>query len=100
MNQRPKITLTLSFVAYHKFYHSAINNKEKELSTRRTLHADVNTRKGANGELFIDSIPDFVPKSNSFDENFSKMLIRVVKKTIGLNADGFNITSFFWRILR
>lgn len=29
-------------------------NKEKESSTRRTLHADVNTRKGANGELFLD----------------------------------------------
>lgn len=33
-------------------------NAEKESSTRRTLHADVNTRKGANGELFLDnSIP-------------------------------------------
>ena len=31
---------------------------EKESSTRRTLHAAVNTIKGANGELFIgDSIP-------------------------------------------
>ena len=29
-------------------------NAEKESSTRRTLHADVNTRKGANGELFLD----------------------------------------------
>ena len=33
-------------------------NAEKESSTRRTLHADVITRKGNNGELFLeDSIP-------------------------------------------
>ena len=31
-------------------------NAEKESSTRRTLHAAVNTRKGANGELFIEDI--------------------------------------------
>ena len=37
-------------------------NAEKESSTRRTLHADVNTRKGANGELFLDdSIHDSEP---------------------------------------
>jgi len=30
-------------------------NAEKEPSTRRTLHADVSTRKGANGELFLDN---------------------------------------------
>ncbi len=29
-------------------------NAEKEPSTRRTLHADVSTRKGANGELFLE----------------------------------------------
>jgi hypothetical protein len=29
-------------------------NAEKESSTRRTLHAGVNTREGANGELFLD----------------------------------------------
>ena len=29
---------------------------EKEPPTRRTLHADVNTHKGANGELFVDEI--------------------------------------------
>ena len=28
---------------------------EKEFSTRQTLHADVSTRKGANGELFLDN---------------------------------------------
>ena len=28
-------------------------NAEEESSTRRTLHADVNTRTGANGELLI-----------------------------------------------
>ena len=29
-------------------------NAEKESSTRQTLHADVSTRKGTNGELFLD----------------------------------------------
>ena len=31
-------------------------NAEKESSTQRTLHAAVNTYKGANGELFLDDI--------------------------------------------
>ena len=44
-------------------------NAEKESSTRRTLHADVNTRKGANGELFLDnSIPQ---PSDSVNNKFS-----------------------------
>ena len=29
-------------------------NAEKEPSTRQTLHADVSTRKGTNGKLFLD----------------------------------------------
>ena len=37
-------------------------NAEKEPSTRRTLHADVSTVKGANGELFIESIPQTAQK--------------------------------------
>lgn len=42
-------------------------NAEKESSTRRTLHAAVNTYKGANGELFID---DMIPQeSSSVKEN-------------------------------
>lgn len=41
-------------------------NAEKESPTRRTLHADVNTYKGANGELFLDnSIPQSNEKVNS-----------------------------------
>ena len=32
----------------------------------------MNTQKGANGELFIDSISDSAEKSNSFDKNSSK----------------------------
>lgn len=41
-------------------------NAEKESSTRQTLHAAVNTHKGANGELFLDdsiSQPDDSVKS-------------------------------------
>ena len=47
--------------------------EKEEPSTRRTLHADVNTRKGANGELFIDSIPDSVEKINPTGENSEKI---------------------------
>ena len=36
---------------------------EKKPSTRQTLHAAVSTRKGTNGELFIDSIPQSPEKS-------------------------------------
>ena len=45
-------------------------NAEKESSTRQTLHAAVNTRKGINGELFLEDIishPD--EKVNTLDEN-------------------------------
>ena len=53
------------------FVYSFNAEKTEESSTRRTLHAGVNTRKGANGELFIDSIPQSKEKSNSFDKNSS-----------------------------
>lgn len=46
------------------FVYSFSARKTKEFPTRQTMHAAVNTRKGANGELFIDSIPDSDPKSN------------------------------------
>ena len=46
------------------FVYSFNAEKTKEISTRQTLHAAVNTRKGANGELFIDSIPDKNEKVN------------------------------------
>ena len=53
-------------------------NAEKESPTRRTLHADVNTRKGANGELFLDdSIPqpeDSVNRKYSISENIPSTL--------------------------
>ncbi|MBQ8893372.1 MAG: hypothetical protein IJ043_03070 [Clostridia bacterium] len=53
-------------------------NAEKESSTRQTLHAAVNTVKGANGELFVnDNVPqsDTVVNSNStqVDEKYSSM---------------------------
>ena len=46
--------------------------RTEEFSTRQTLHAAVNTRKGANGELFIDSIPDSGEKSKPSEENSSQ----------------------------
>ena len=49
-------------------------NAEKESSTQRTLHAAVNTYKGANGELFIDnSVPQSPNSVNSklLDREFS-----------------------------
>jgi hypothetical protein len=59
-------------------------NAEKEPSTRRTLHADVSTRKGANGELFLDnSIPHFTEKSITtakvvaFDHDFTLKRIKI-----------------------
>ena len=52
-----------------EFVYSFNAEKTEESSTRQTLHAGVNTRKGANGELFIDSIPDSAEKSNSFEKN-------------------------------
>ena len=49
-------------------------NAEKESSTRRTLHADVSTVKGANGELFIESIPQAAQKNNPSGEKVWKIL--------------------------
>ena len=50
------------------FVYSFNAEKTEESSTRRTLHAGVNTRKGANGELFIDSIPENAEKVNRIYE--------------------------------
>ena len=47
-------------------------NAEKESSTRRTLHAGVNTYKGANGELFLsNSIPQTEEKSTVSEKKVS-----------------------------
>ena len=54
------------------FVYSYSAERTEEFSTRRTLLAVVNTRKGANGELFIDSIPDSGEKSNPSEENSSQ----------------------------
>ena len=44
-------------------------NAEKESSTQRTLHAAVSTRKGTNGELFLDkSIPQNSEKSTDSEK--------------------------------
>ena len=45
------------------FVYSFSAEMTEEFSTRRTMLAAVNTRKGANGELFIDSIPDSEKKA-------------------------------------
>ena len=63
--------------------------KTKEFSTRQTLHAGVNTRKGANGELFIDSISQNSEKINTFDKKtsdepkFSRKPNEKATKTVG-----------------
>ena len=50
-------------------------NAEKESSTRQTLHADVITYKGDNGELFLDKrIAENQEKVNTHDENSSKII--------------------------
>ena len=59
----------------------------KESSTRRTLHAGVNTRKGANGELFIDSIPDSAEKAIA--------LARKIKKVSFYKSSVFSLPSYF-----
>ncbi len=61
-------------------------NAEKESSTRRTLHADVSTVKGANGELFIESIPQTAQKNNPSGEKSSKKS-RSAIKTVGKSAE-------------
>ncbi len=50
-------------------------NAEKESSTQRTLHAAVNTRKGANGELFIDSIHDNEQKTTPLKKHLKKLIL-------------------------
>ncbi|MBQ7333204.1 MAG: hypothetical protein IJW38_02525 [Clostridia bacterium] len=66
-------------------------NAEKEPSTRQTLHAGVNTRKGANGELFLDnSIPDSSEKINSFEKNSSEKVSSYEK----LKAQNAEIAKF------
>ena len=68
-------------VVYHKmlkiaiFFMVYIRNylyKKKESSTRRTLHAGVNTRKGANEELFICSISQKYWNCNNLCKNIVK----------------------------
>ena len=54
------------------FVYSYNAEKTKEPSTRRTIHADVNTRKGVNGELFVDSISQNAENSNTSGKNSSK----------------------------
>ena len=50
-------------------------NAEKESPTRRTLHAGVNTYKGANGELFFDnSISQTEEKSTLSEEKVSSKI--------------------------
>ena len=63
MNSLPKpytVTINVKEKADEDFVYSF--NAEKESSTRRTLHAAVNTYKGANGELFI---ADMIPQESS-----------------------------------
>ncbi|MBO7195784.1 MAG: hypothetical protein J6V80_00435 [Clostridia bacterium] len=59
--------------------------KTKESSTRRTLHAGVNTRKGANGELFVDSIPQKSQNDKAFDKksekDFKQSQFDIIQKT-------------------
>ena len=66
------VTINIKEKADGNFVYSFNAEKAKESSTRQTLHAGVNTRKGANGELFIDSIPENSEKSNSFSKKSSK----------------------------
>ena len=56
---------------------------EKEFSTRRTLHAGVSTRKGANGELFLDdSISQKEQFVNRENEEISKNVDFNEKKSL------------------
>ena len=63
------VTINVKEKADGNFVYSFNAERTKEFSTRQTLHAAVNARKGANGELFIDSIPETYEKSNSFSKN-------------------------------
>ena len=66
------VTVNVKEKADGEYVYSFNAEKTEESSTRRTLHAGVNTRKGANGELFIDSIPQPEQKSNSSGKKSSK----------------------------
>ena len=67
-----RVTINVKEKDNGDFVYSFNAEKVEESSTQQTVHAAVNTRKGANGELFIDSIPDFSEKSNPSDENSSE----------------------------
>ena len=62
------VTINVKEKADGSFEYSFNAEKTEESSTRQTMHAAVNTRKGANGELFIDSVPQSSEKSNTSDE--------------------------------
>ena len=72
------------------FVYSFNAEKAEESSTRRTLHAGVNTRKGANGELFVDSISQKSQNSNTSDKNSSKNVDSGERSAL---ADGKKVTS-------
>ena len=58
-------------------------NAEKESSTQRTLHAAVNTRKGANGELFLDDIvtqPDEEVKTKSTEKRSDRSRVEMTRE--------------------
>ena len=85
------VTINVKEKADGNFVYSFNAEKTKESSTRQTLHAAVNTRKGANGELFIDSIPQTTEKSNSFSEKTSENSSDNTKKTkYQLEAEEFD----------
>ena len=65
------VTINVKEKTDGNFVYSFSAEKTKELSTRQTLHAAVNTRKGANGELFINSISEVEQKSNTSSEKKS-----------------------------
>ena len=54
--ENPKATVTINVKEKADGEYVYSFNAEKEFSTQRTLHADVNTSKGANGELFLNTI--------------------------------------------
>ena len=69
-------------------------NAEKESSTRQTLHADVSTRKGTNGELFLDdSITQETDSVNTFDKNSFDKLYSLGEETADVteNAADTNV---------
>ena len=65
-------------------------NAEKEFPTRRTFHAGVNTRKGANGELFLDnSISKKTQNVKTNSENSSEVMFCIRENRANeFNPDG------------